>query len=222
MLPGMATTCTLDAPTPVLAYSERESCHPDTGEYGILRQEWRAVPFDSSNPRHESVRYSGYFPTVVLECRYIRRGTEEPWEPFDAFEYFPSLLKSLLYGHSLSGEIVAMDPRFAQEQEADRESRAAAELRRDEEARERAEAEAKAERRARGSIAFNKLAQTDAGRSLCDRWDAFVNSATSADIERYKADPEFMRLYTQALEEHRVPSKRRALKDLFKYVGANQ
>ena len=73
----------------IVAYSERESCDPITGEVGILRKEWR---LESVKNWDENILYAAFGAhwrmfrpgaEWLLLHRYIRRGKPEPWTPVE-------------------------------------------------------------------------------------------------------------------------------------------
>lgn len=202
----------------VVAFHERESCHPDTGAHGILRREWRLVPFNYDNPIHVAIarnRNASDYPTVVLEQRYIRRGTIEPWEVFDGYATEDEALTAI------DAKAVAIHPRLvwiqhdrlriAREHEAEL-------------ARKRIEADQLADeiyQRRRSRLAWEKLYNSPKYRPLCDEWDEFAARPTAQALgAQLKTDAEFMRLYRLAtIESITALAKRKAIRECLDYYN---
>lgn len=204
-----------------IAFTKRESAHPDTGAHGILRKEWRLVPFNSSNPIHYDLanrrQSAGRFsPSIVLEQRYIRRGDIEPWEIFDGYE-------------TETGALSAIDPKAISidcpalvwvQHEYKRQCREYEE----QQVREREEKYRREEaRRLRGlsRVAWDKLYNSPRYRPLCDEWNELTTSRGAKSIkDELQADNEFMRLYRLATVESITSlSKRQALRACIDYYN---
>ena len=71
----------------MIAYEERKLLHPETGEEGIIRKEWRVRKINQAMiPALEETfgpsEYWGHrYATHVVETRIIKHGKEGPWEP---------------------------------------------------------------------------------------------------------------------------------------------
>ncbi len=202
-----------------IAFHERESAQPDTSEYGILRREWRLVPFNLSNPIHvecaNHLQRAGRFtPSLILEQRYIRRGTIEPWEVFDAYDTETAALEAI------DPRAIAIDCPALVWVQHDR-KRIKLELEAERIAERDKEAQLAETRRLRGlSIdAWYKLYNNPKYRPLCDEWnDMTTRSSALALKPQLQLDSEFMRLYNLA---HRgaitATSKRMAMRACLDY-----
>lgn len=204
-----------------IAFTERESCDPDTSAHGILRKEWRLVPFNSSNPIHYELtnrrQSAGRFsPAIVLEQRYIRRGTIEPWEIFDGYETETEALSAI------DPKAIAIDcPALVWVQhDYKRQCREYEE----QQAREREEkTRREEERRLRGlsRVAWDKLFNSSRYRPLCDEWNEMTTSSGALSIkDDLQHDREFMRLYRLAtIESITMMSKRSAIRACLDYYN---
>lgn len=180
-----------------IAFTERESAYPDTGAPGILRKEWRLVPFNRSNPIHYDLanrrQSAGRFsPVIVLEQCYIRRGTVEPWEIFDGYETETEALSDI------DPKAVAIDcPALVWVQHDKAKREYDAEIIK---ARAREAEEDESRRLRRLSIdSWWKLYNDPRYRPLCDEWNEMTTSHGAASLKtELQADPEFMRLYNLA------------------------
>lgn len=202
----------------IVAYRERDSTDPMTGEEGILRDEWRVRGVSEFKDRVLAEAWGTKwrrwhpFASHVLEHRYIRRGLEEPWTPFEPANSFEQALACI-------GEATPCCEAL----------RALQELRKEEEDKRLAEAERirklaleeedRAYHKRRAQAAFERLSESrDA--IWAERWHAFI--ARHAGDEEFKAkaerDPKFMALYQAAMEAETVPSKRKAIRLLLEYV----
>lgn len=202
-----------------IAFTERESSHPDTGAHGILRKEWRLVPFNSSNPMHydlanrrQSTRR--FSPALVLEQRYIRRGTIEPWEIFDGYETETEAL-SAIDPHAIAIDCPAL---VWVQHDYKRQCREYEE----QQAREREERTCQEEeRRLRGlsHVAWAKLYTRY--RPLCDEWNEMTTSPGTLSLkDELQRDREFMRLYRLAtIESITMMSKRSAIRACLDYYN---
>lgn len=206
----------------IVAYHEQPSYDPETGIEGVLRKEWRLVSF-YSYPIKLALRLFGSHrvhgqlnPQLILERRYIRRGTVEPWEAVDLYETEESAYFGLDTPH------IAVSPLFISIQLEQ------ARIRAEEKERERIERERAYEHaeklrlRALADDAFTRLRDksTESDKSLCDSWEAFIRSDKARENrETYKNDARFMELYTAAYDSYKIPSKRKAIREFLVYVG---
>lgn len=198
-----------------IAFTERESCDPNTGAPGILRKEWRFIPVNYSNPAHIGIARDRN-PTLILEQRYVRRGTIESWEIFDAYDSETEALSHI------DPNAIAIDcpalvwvqhdyKRIAREHESHL-------------ARERAEESAREERRrlyGLSRVAWTKLYESPRYRPLCDEWNALTSSPGALSIkDDLQRDNEFMRLYRLAtIECITMMSKRAAIRTCIDYYN---
>lgn len=200
-----------------IAFTERESCHPDTGATGTLRREWRLIPFNISNPAHAHIPHlRGYTHTTILETRYIRRGTIEPWQVFNGYTSEHDALSDI------DPRAIAIDcPALLwiqhERKRTDRE-------RADELAAKQAEkARREHEQYLRGlSIdAWNKLYTSPRYRPLCDEWEEMVHSPGAIALkDDLRHDTEFMKLYHLATRGATTSiTKRQALRACLDYYN---
>ena len=203
--------------TEIAAYRER----PSVVAEGVLRDEWRVVPFRENDPEQDARLAEAFgpdwrryrpFPKAVLEHRYIRRGVEEPWLP-------------VALGNSPEGALgevdpgaVAVDPRLA----AIQQKRADYAAERDRKASEEREREAAARERRRRSAdsqaAFRRLAASG-DAEWAERWNAAVSSRSTEQRDQLRKDPEFVRLHEAVMAAVTVPSKRKAIRAALAYLG---
>lgn len=198
-----------------IAFTERESHDPITGAPGILRREWRIIPVNYSNPAHIGIARDRN-PTLILEQRYIRRGTIEPWEIFDAYDSETEALSHI------DPKAIAIDCPALVWVQHDRKR-----IAREREEERRTEQQKKAEReetlRLRGLAidAWWKLYNNPKYRPLCDEWNEFSSRPSAQALgSRLSLDTEFMRLYNLA---HRgaitATSKRKAMRACLDYYN---
>ena len=205
----------------IVAYRERPSDDPETGEPGVLRDEWRVREVGYFQPEEliaafgDDWRRARPFASHVLEHRYIRRGAEEPWTPFDAASSFQEAIEDI------DTHAAALHPALKKLQQG-RQEYAEQQRHKEEEKREK---EAAAEERAfhsrRSKDAFVRLLGTR-DRVLGEQWNAF-NVKHGADQEykdRMSKDPAFMAAYTAVLDAETVPAKRKAIKKFLNEYGA--
>lgn len=198
-----------------IAFTERESCHPDTGEHGILRREWRIIPVNYANPAHIGIARDRN-PSVILERRYIRRGTIESWEIFDAYDTETAALEAI------DPKAIAIDcPALVWIQhdrsKAHREYEAERIALREKEAEQ---AEALRLRRL-STDAWHKLYNNPRYRPLCDEWNEMTTHPGALSLkDDLQRDREFMRLYNLA---HRgaitAKTKRIAMRECIDYYN---
>lgn len=189
----MATTAIKLIP---IAFTERESCDPETGAEGVLRREWRIILFNISNPLHVEIsnhiqRAGRFNPTIILETRYIRRGSIEPWQVFDGYTSESDAL------YDIDPRAIAIDcPALVwiqhDRKRIDRER--AEELAREQEEKARREEQ---QRLLGLSIdAWYKLYNSPRYRPLCDEWNTFTTSPSALALkDQLESDREFMKLY---------------------------
>jgi hypothetical protein len=203
----------------IVAYFERESYDPETGEPGILRREWRVVPsnvYAAEQLRTLMARHSGrdVWPTNVMEARYIRRGAAEPWVP----QYGATSMRDAL--ENLESGVVPVHPLLTEIRIA----RAAARAAEDRKARE-AEAKAAAER----ERAELRRASTDAFRRLAESRDGTLAAEWNFSCSKLNATPPDAAWRSDAtLRDHNaaiwsavtVPAKRKAIRAALAYVRA--
>lgn len=204
----------------IVAYSERESMDPITGADGILRKEWRVRPIAELAPDVLADAFGAdwrrHSPGAewILEKRYIRRGTDEGWKPFqtlnrrsDAWRYIDS-------------PSVPVDPEMI-------EWAAALQRRREEQAmidararEERAAIELKSQLQRLSRTAWDKL-RTGKDSRWTVAWDNYVKAHFGDDEYKAKceADDAFMAAYRLAVDTTTVPSKRKAIRLFLQTYG---
>ena len=208
----------------IVAFVERESSDPITGNVGVLRKEWRVAKITPEMNEdlakafgRDYYRYRPY-ATHVLEYRCIRRGVIEPWY---MLEMANSLRHALEYvddnATSLCADLTKLQIARKVAEEKKRE-------------REKAEAEAK---RAAEELANRKKKSEEAWKKLWDhpkdniwamKWSEFVKQHMN-DTEYKKAcqaNIKFMELYNKALHSPTMASKRSAIKKLLAYVETKE
>lgn len=205
----------------IVAYHEQPSYDPDTGAEGVLRKEWRLVSFYSYPIKLALQTFGAHrvhaakSPKFILERRYIRRGTVEPWEPVDLYETEEEAYGGLDIPHTAVSETFI---RLKSEYDKWKE-----EARLQEEADRRREYERAEKRRLRAKAdeAFMRLYKNNADDALlCDAWNSFVQAVKDKDNRNtYANDPRFMELYTAAYDSYKLPSKRKAMREFLVYVG---
>lgn len=203
---------------PIAAYMDRESSDPMTGATGTLRDEWRVRLVSDFNPEALSAAWgSGWRRSApeashVLEHRYVRRGVEEPWTPFQSAN---SSLQALQY---IDDKATAVDAELkdlqAKRRAHQEKQRAEAEEKR-QKVREQEEREQHQEK---AQAAFIKLAKSK-DAALTDRWNAFMSAHNSpSEQHAFLDDPTFMKFYKAASEAETVPAKRRSIKEFLAYA----
>ena len=203
----------------LLAYAERPAADPETGAPGTLRIEWRlwdrledpgAWMQDRLDSAFPGWLRSSRTPSFVVEQRYVRRGIEEAWQPFDFYSTRAAALGDVDgYAVPVDAQLVAMRERAAEEERRERAEQ-------DEKDRLAGERERKREQKRRSMIAFDRLYETAAGRPWCERWNAFVvrTQAESGAQARLRADIEFMVAYGAVMAAETIPGKRKAMRVL--------
>ena len=203
---------------PIAAYMERESFDPETGDPGILRDEWRVRDVADFAPGAlvaawgpDWRRYKP-FASHVLEHRYVRRGVEEPWKPAQSANSEEQALQHI------DDKAVALDPYLKELQQLRMLTQEKERKVEEEKRRREIEAYERRYHRGRSAEAFKKLlASKDA--AWAERWNVWI-AAHQSDAARAAAerDPEFMRLHHAAFDAETVPAKRKAIKEFLAYV----
>ena len=204
----------------IVAYKERESMDPATGAEGILRTEWRIIPLATWEKTNDTYAVFGpnwtrYKPRAkfVMEQRYIRRGVDEGWKPFDLYESREDALSSI------DSDAKSASSSFTKVEEA---RIAAARTAKIQEARKREADAVAATRRAkqqRSQDAFGRLSEGK-GKALTDAYNAFVTAhMNDASVrEQILADRS---LYDAIMDAETVPAKAKAIKAFLKrYASA--
>jgi len=206
---------------------ERESCDPITGEPGILRKEFRVDLISDwdyealQNAWGTDWQWHSPGASHVLAMRYIRRGVEEPWEPFQSANSFEHALEYIDdKATPLCSELHNLQKRRAE---------AAAEVaRREAEQREAEQRKAEHAQLLKASRdAFDRLhTGSTEGHYWCDRW----NDATFQCHEREEKQPgflstlatgDFRELHDAVIFATKVPAKRKAIKAALAWLEAN-
>lgn len=150
----------------------------------------------------------------VLEHRYIRRGTAEPWTPFQSANTFGQALEYIDDNAvALSAALRDIQVKRAQYQEKKRLE--------DEEKKHREQQELEFERHKTASEeAFCRLLASPKGSAIAQRYNAFVeNSKINQDFtSRARTDAEFMRRYNAVMEAEKVPAKQKAIREFLAYA----
>ena len=200
--------------TQLVAYLERESMDPVSGEAGILRKEWRVDPVSAWAEDDLilawSDRWRRYRPeaAVVLTVRYIRRGVEEPWHPFEAANTFKQALEYIDSGAVACcpemQELIDLRERCRLEQEekdrlAQREKQLQDDLRRKKKA---------------SSDAFERLMESPTGREWAIKWNEVIRQLLCLEGMKVSLgeNAQFVRLHAAVVDATTVPSKRKAIK----------
>ena len=200
----------------IVAYAEKESWDPQTGEQGVLRDEWRIRSVtDFTREELEAAwgpdwRIYKPYASHVLEHRYIRRGVEEPWEPRDSANSFQQALEGVDNRATpvAKGLVNIQEKRNTYRDQTNAKEKADAE--------KQAAASERAHHKRRSQAAFEKLL---AGKAAvwARSWNEWMKSHQDRRDE-FKDDPEFMRLYTEANDSESSVSKRVAIKAFLKYA----
>lgn len=204
----------------IVAYSERESIDLITGADGVLRKEWRIRPLTelllSTLVEAFGPDWQRYSPGAewILEVRYIRRGTDEGWKPFQTLNE-----RSMAWGY-IDSPAVAVDPEMIAWEAARRAAETAAVQAAAEERARRAEVEADARGRKASEAAFDRMRSgSAAGAALADAWNAWVQAHSSDDKAMWTSNAEFMELYAVVMWSTTVPAKRKAIRALLGLYG---
>lgn len=212
----------------IVAYTERESCNPSTGEPGVLRCEYKLVPFDWSNREQQYELTEHFGPRwretrtatgVITYTRYIRRGVVEPWTPSDLHDTDESALEDI------PSNVTAVDPRLVQIR-ADNAAyyrQKTKEEQREKVARE--ERRAKSAIRAKSNVAFDKLlnSTSEQYRRLALDWQACMSKYRETHdkdaIETLRTDVTFMQYYNAVMGAVNVPTKKTAIREFLERYG---
>jgi hypothetical protein len=197
----------------IVAFRERESMDPLTGDAGILRGEWRVskvetfAPSELENAWGADWRRYKPFAEWVLEHRCIRRGVQESWRPFECANSYEQALEYI------DDKATALNDRLIALQEARRRAREEDKRKREEEARKATEEERKAEQARRSRDAFDRLWNGKDG-DWARRWNTAIVwcQATPKLFEVLKTSEDFTRLHADVIAAVTVPVKRKAIK----------
>ena len=203
----------------IVAYKERESEDPATGAEGILRTEWRIIPLATWEKTHDPYATFGpnwtrYKPRAkfVMEQRYIRRGVDEGWKPFDLYDSREEALSSI------DRDAKSASSGFTKVEGA---RIAAARTAKIEEMRKHEADAASSIRRAkqqRSQDAFGRLSESK-NAELADRYNTFVTAHMNDPAMRSQilADRS---LYDAIVDAETVPAKAKAIRAFLKrYAG---
>ena len=204
----------------IVAFMERESYDPVTGEEGILRDEWRVTPLEQFQIKdleeHFGPRayWSKPYAKFVLEHRYIRRGKEELWIPLSLGNDFSHALESI------DSKATAVD-QILKEIQKER-IKYAAELAKKYEKQKMEERE-KEERviiRRKSKEAFVKVLDNPKTKELCEKWNLFVSEHSTEQFRAWaKSNIDFMASYEQVTSSTTFQTKRKALKEFLAKYG---
>lgn len=195
------------------AYLERESADPMTGEEGILRNEWRIkkVTPDDYQRIHEWFGEKSVPGQYILEHRYIRRGTEEPWTITDMEDHAENLMGVI------DKNATAVSPRMKTakekwetnrlEKEKIQQGKRIAEDKRVEDKRIREESDSAFDRMLKSpNPKFQQLAKDwNAMHVRLNQDKEFLNKAIN--------DKEFRAAYDPILKTTKVPEKAKAMRE---------
>lgn len=165
----------------LVAWSERESCDPETGAPGVLRKEWRlrelGDPGVSYDEVHAEFRRVGEY---VLDMRYIRRGKDEGWRMFDTCDCIDDLLAAVDDGATaLHPRLLELRGQWAESARATAKALEAAR-------QKAADEKAKREREHRCAMAMRRLRENPRQAELITRWDAHVEKVRAEwDMPKY-------------------------------------
>jgi hypothetical protein len=193
----------------LVAYRDRET------HLGSLRDEWRVRlvtdfdPADLADAWGLDWRRYSPFAGFVLEHRYIRRGTTEPWTPFQSTNEYEQVL-----GY-IDDKAIVLCPTLGKLRDAQR--LAAEEERRvaEETARLAEEARVAREKREASQAAFRRMYNSPKYTQWAGAWNGF-NQRHTEDADRIRADEEVMCAYNAVLAATTVPSKVSAIKEFLK------
>lgn len=205
-----------------VAYVERESCHPDTGAHGILRREWRIVPYSTEIEDRLAAafgpdwrRYKP-FPDTILESRYIRRGSIETWIPFGIYTNEDAAISDI------DDNAIAIDcPPLIWIQHERAKAKREHEIEQERKRTEAAKVAEEVRQRNLSRKTWCKLFNSPRYRPLCDEWNALTSSPGALSIkDDLSSDPEFMRLYRLAtIESINTITKRQSMRACIDYYN---
>lgn len=206
----------------LVAYRERSSCDPITGEDGILRDEWEVRLVRDCQPEElEQAWGPGWrrnrpFALHALYHRYIRRGVQEPWLPFQASNSFEQALEYL------PNEAAACCPELVELQERQKAAAEAAEQEIEAERKGRAALAAREDQAKASQLAWRRLLEgkSAAGARLAVDWNAAIMKLLAADElkHRFANDAEFVRLHEAVIAAVTVPDKRKAIREALSWL----
>lgn len=210
--------------TAIVAYHERASMDPKTGADGVLRDEWRLVPFREGDAEQDARLVEAFgpdwrryrpFPKTILEHRYVRRGVEEPWLSVATANRVEEAL----------GEIdpyaTAVDQRLAAIQKG-RADYAAEQAQAAREQREKDDAAMDRRRqRVASQDAFDRLLRSK-DAEWAHAWNNTVRATATEDRRRLKEDAAFVRLHDAVIDAVTVPAKRKAIRAALAYLGQKE
>ena len=204
----------------LVAYTERESHDPETGEPGIFRKEWRVrrvkdfTQGELENQFGPRWRETRPFAEYVLEERYIKYGKEEPWTPHDAANTRKEALEYV------DSNAVAVDPTLKRIQEARTEYRQQQEAEIEQKRLVEIDIEERRRKKELSTDAFNRMM---AGKNKIwgERWNAFIEAhrGDQAFLDSAKENEGFMRAYDAIFEAVTVPAKVKAIKTFLQAFG---
>jgi hypothetical protein len=204
----------------IAAYRERASADPLTGEDGVLRVEWRVRPVGDFTSEALAAAWGPdwrrFSPSAefVLEQRYVRRGVEEPWAPFQTAGSREAALGYIDdRATAVDPELIALQAKRRDYQEQQRAKVEAQQRKATEQAELRLH-------RDRAQAAFVKLAKSKDG-ALAERWNSFM-STRQGEQTAFANDAKFMALYKAASEAETVPAKRAGIKEFLFYVDNDE
>lgn len=214
----------------IVAYHERLSEDPITGDTGVLRDEWRVARIEDQPPERLVASFGPdwrrYSPEAewVLEHRYIRRGTVEPWKAFQTASTRGQVLQYI------DGHAVAIDAELLRLQQDHAAAMELARMKEEEDRQKRNVQEAKARCRQVSDAAFIRMrdGKTHDGYALAVAWNDCLQKIWSNPafdrVAVLSAEPETeqYKLYTMhqaVLDAATVPVKRKAIREFLKVFG---
>ena len=205
----------------IVAFYERESSDPETGEPGILRKEWRVRHIKNFTREELEAQWgprwreSRPFAEYVLEHRYIRRGKEEPWEPFEAATTIDQALQYV------DDHATPVHPKLkrlvAAREEEERKRGVEAEAKRISEI----EAEDRERRARKSSEAFQRMMENPKFRVWGERWNEYIlkHQKDQAFLDAARENEGFMKAYRAIFEAVTVPAKVKAIRMFLEAFG---
>jgi len=203
----------------IIAYSERSADDPLTGVPGVIRKEWRLVPYYSCSRKDLLAHFGANIhsilnPRFILELRYIQRGVVKSWKPMGIYESEESAYSDLDTPNTthLLSLYIEMRAQADREMEAER-------IRESEEFNKREMIRELKRKRALADSAFTRLHdKSPEDNLLCEAWNTFVSEA-KGNREELSKDARFLTLYHAAYDSDHVSSKRKAIREFLAYVG---
>lgn len=201
----------------LVAYKERIAPDPMSGAQGMLRDEWRVRlvtdfdPADLTDAWGLDWRRYSPFAGFVLEHRYIRRGVEEPWTPFQSTNEYAQA-----FGY-IPDKAVFLCPVFQELERGRLAELAQAREEAEEKARKDEEAQQARKDREASKAAFERMWDSPKFTQWAHAWNAFIQRHAT-DAERISANAEVMSAYQAVIAAKTVPTKARAVKEFLKIV----